>query len=219
MHNCKQAGNALIDLALGELSEAQSAALMSQLRECEPCRAEQMAIAGTLRVSRQALGAEQRSDEFWQRYHQRLQSRLKELPATSVPHTPRAYLVDVLRAFASSSVRVPLPAALAALALVCVLLFAALSRSQVNSVPTAPVTRVEVQTIHVPVVQEKIVRQVVYKGRKRPKAFDVDYRNLNAATATVKPVSGSAAKLNLVGFEPANQVNLTIIKENDQDEK
>ncbi|HKO62937.1 MAG TPA: zf-HC2 domain-containing protein [Pyrinomonadaceae bacterium] len=219
MHNCKQTRNALIDLALGELSESQSAAVMSQLRECEPCRAQQLAISGTLRVSRQALSAAQRPDEFWQRYHYRLRSRLKELRPTTVKHLPRAGFLDVLRAFTVSSVRVPTPAAFAALILVGVLSFAALSRSEMNPVAPTPVARVEIQTVHVPVVQEKIVRQVIYKERKRSKAFDVDYANLDTATATVKPVSVPAGKLNLVGFKPAAQVNLTIIKESDQDEK
>jgi hypothetical protein len=218
MHNCKQTRSALIDLSLGELSKAQTAALMSQLLECEPCRAEQVAIAGTLRVSRQALGAEQRSDEFWQRYNHCLRSRLKKRPANTVQDSPRARFIDVVRAFISSSVRVPLPAAFAALALVCVLSFAALSRSHDRSIPPTPVTRVEVQTVHVPVVQEKIVRQVIYKERKSSKAFDVDYANLSTATATVKPLTRPAAKFNLVGFKPADQVNMTIIKDV-QDEK
>lgn len=219
MHNCKRTRNALLDFGLGELSEAQSAALMAQLHECEPCRAEHAAIAGTLRVSRKALGAEQRSDEFWQRYQHRLQSRLKELPATTVERSRRVRFLDFLRAFTGTSIRVPLPAAVAAMTLVCVLSFAALSRSQVNSIPATPVTRVEVQTVQVPVVKEKVVRQVIYKERKRSKMYEVDYANLKTATATVKPVPGPAAKLNLVGFKPADLVNMTIIKENDQDEK
>jgi hypothetical protein len=219
MHNCKRTRDALIDLALGELNETQSVALMLELRQCEPCRAEQMAIAGTLRVSRQALGAEQHSDEFWQSYHYRLRSKLNQQPATSVQRPPRASFLDNLRAFTSSSVRVPLPAAIAALALVCFLSFAALSRGQVSSTPMTPVTRVEVQTVHVPVVQEKVVTQVIYKERKRSRAFQVDYANLSTASATVQPVSSPAAKLNLVGFKPADQVKMTIIKESDQDEK
>jgi anti-sigma factor RsiW len=218
MHNCKRTKNALFDFALGELSEAQSAALMSQLRECEPCRAEHAAIAGTLRVSHKALGAEQRSEEFWQRYHQRLQSRLKELPVSTVEKTRHIRFPDFLRAFTSTSIRVPLPAAMAAMVLVCVLSFAALSRSQVNAVPTTPVTRIEVQTVQVPVVQERVVRQVIYKERKRSKMYEVDYANLKTATATVKPVPGPAAKLNLAGFKPADLVNMTMIKEDDQDE-
>ena len=58
MHNCKRTRDALIELAVGELNEAQSRAIRSELHNCEACRAEQMAIAGTLRVSRQALSAD-----------------------------------------------------------------------------------------------------------------------------------------------------------------
>lgn len=217
MHNCKRTRDALIDLAVGELNEAQARAIRSDLQNCETCRAEQMVIAGALRVSRQALSAEHGSDEFWRSYHNRLQNRLKELPV--VENSPRANFWNSLKGFATSTVRVPLPAALAAAALVCVLSFAAFSRGQVNSIPATPVTRVEVQTVHVPVVQEKVVTQVIYRDRKRSKQLAIDYASLDNATARAKRVSDPGTKLNLVGFKPADQVKMTIIKGNDQDEK
>ena len=214
MHNCKRTRDALIELAVGELNEAQSRAIRSELHNCEACRAEQMAIAGTLRVSRQALSAELGSDEFWRSYHSRLHNRMKGMPVVASSH--RASFWNGLRAFATSSVRIPLPAAVA---LVGVLSFAAVSRGPVALIPATPIAQVEVQTVHVPVVQEKVVRQVVYKDRRRPKPLTVDYANLNTATATAKPVPDPGAKLNLVGFKPADQVKLTIIRGNDQDEK
>ena len=217
MHNCKRTRDALIDLAVGELNEAQARAIRSELHNCEACRAEQVAIAGTLRVSRQALSAEHGSDEFWRSYHNRLQNRLKGMPV--VESSPRTNFWRGLKAFATSSVRIPLPAAFAAVALVCALSFAALSRGQVNQIPATPIAQVEVQTVHVPVVQEKVVKQVIYRDRKRAKQLTVDYANLNTATATAKPVRDPATKLNLVGFKPADQVKMTIIKGNDQDEK
>ena len=217
MHNCNRTRETLIDLAVGELNEVQAQAIRSELHNCEACRDEQVAIAGTLRVSRQALSAEHGSDEFWRSYHNRLQNRLKEMPV--VESSPRANFWNGLKAFATSSVRIPLPAALAAVALVCVLSFAALSRGQVNQIPATPIAQVEVQTVYVPVVQEKVVRQVIYRDRKPSKQLADDYANLNTATATAKPVTDPAAKLNLVGFKPADQVKMTIIKGNDQDEK
>jgi anti-sigma factor RsiW len=217
MHNCKRTRDALIELALGELNEEQSRAIRSELHNCEACRAEQTAIAGTLRVSRQALSAEPGSDEFWRRYHSRLQDRVKGMPV--VASSPGAGFLNGLRAFTTSSVRIPLPAALAAVALIGVLSFAAISRGPVTQIPATPIAQVEVQTVHVPVVQEKVVRQLVYRDRKRSKPLTVDYANLNTATATAKPVTDPAAKLTLVGFKPADEVKLTIIKGNDQDEK
>jgi len=216
MHNCKQTKDALIGLTVGELAEAQARAIRSELQTCESCRAEQIAIAGTLRVSQQALSAEHGSDEFWRGYHSRLQNKLKGMPV--IESSPRVNFWNGLRAFATSSVRIPLPAALAAVALVCVLSFAALSRRQVGQIPVAPIAQIEVQTVHVPVVQEKVVRQVIYRDRKPAKQL-VDYAKLNTTTATAKPVTHPAAKLNLVGFKPADQVKMTIIKGNDQDEK
>ena len=217
MHNCKRTRAALIELAVGELNQAQSQAIRSELHECEACSAEQMAIAGTLRISRQVLSAEPGSDEFWRSYHSRLQNRLKGMPV--VANSPRSTFWNGLVAFATSSVRIPMPAALAAVALVCVLSFAALSRGQTTQIPATPIAQVEVQTVHVPVVQEKLVKQVVYRDRKKSKPLTVDYTNLNTATATAKPVTDPGAKLNLVGFKPADQVKLTIIKGSDQDEK
>lgn len=217
MHNCKRTRDALIDLAVGELNEAQARTIRSELHNCEACRAEQVAIAGTLRVSRQALSAELGSDEFWYSYHSRLQNKLKVMPV--IEGSPRTNSWNRLRAFATSSVRIPLPAALAAVALVCVLSFAAFSRGQVIQIPAPPIAQVEVQTVHVPVVQEKIVRQVIYRDRRPSRQSAVDYANLNTATATAKPVTDPAAKLNLVGFKPADQVKMTIIKGSDQDEK
>ena len=217
MHNCKRTRHALIDLAVGELSEVQARAIRSELQHCEACLAEQTAIAGTLRVSRQALSAEHGSDEFWRSYHSRLQNRLKEMPVLA--SSSRINFWTGLIAFGTSSVRVPLPAALAAVALVCVLSFAAVSRSQVTQIPATPLAQIEVQTVHIPVVQEKVVLQVVYRDRKPSKQLAVDYANLNTATATAKPATDPAAKLNLVGFKPADQVKMTIIRGTDQDEK
>ena len=216
MHNCKRTRDALIDLAVGELSEGQARAIRSELQHCESCRAEQMAIAGTLRVSQQALSAEHGSDEFWRSYHSRLQNKLKRMPV--VETSPRVNFWNSLMAFATSSVRIPVPAAFASVALVCVLSFAAFSRGQVNQIPAAPIAQIEVQTVHVPVVQEKVVRQVIYRDKK-PSRQLVDNAKLNTATATAKPVTHPATKLNLVGFKPADQVKMTIIKGNDQDEK
>ena len=217
MHNCKRTRDALIDLAVGELNEAQAPAIRSELQNCEACRAEQTAIAGTLRVSRQALSAEHGSDEFWRSYHNRLQHRLKGMPV--VENSPRANFWSGLKRIATSSVRIPLPAALAAAVLLCVVSLAAVSRSPMNQIPPTPIVQVEVQTVHVPVVQEKVVTQVIYRDRKRSKPLAIDYANLNTATATAKPVRTPAAKLNLVGFKPADQVKMTIIKGNEQDEK
>ena len=217
MHNCKRTKDALIDLALNELGDAQAGAVASELQECQTCRSEQLAISGALQVSRQALSADHRSEEFWTSYRQRLQHKLRQQSPVTVQSSSGSRLWAAVRTFMTTSVRVPLPAALAALALVSVLSFVAISRGQVNSSPMAGTTRVEVQTVHVPVVQEKVVRQVVYRDRKRSKGHAVDYANLN--TATAKAVSDRGAKLNLVEFKPADQVKMTIIKGNDQDEK
>ena len=215
MHNCKRTRQALIDHALGELSEAEAGVLTSELRECEACRAEQFAIAGTLRVSHQVLSSHHRSDEFWTGYRQQLQNKLRQQSSLAI-QSPGSRFWSAVKAFTTSSIRVPLPAALAALAFVGVLSFVALSRGQVDSIQMKPETRIEVQTVHVPVVQEKVVTQVVYRDRKRARSYPVDYANLNTATAKI---SDPAAKLNLVGFKPAHQVKMTIIKGNDQDEK
>jgi hypothetical protein len=205
---------------------AESRELLAEINDCEACQVEHAGITNALRVTRQALGAASPAEEFWPGYHSRLQSRLNALnePGSSnvKPQvwSMRSRLWNALGALATSSVRVPLPAALAVLLFVGVLSLSARSNEQPNVIQAPPVS-VETRTVQVPVIQEKVVTQVVYLKQRKPRHKNVERANLNTddVTAEARPASSGRTTFSLVGFKPAPQVNLTIIKGTTQDEK
>jgi anti-sigma factor RsiW len=234
MHNCKRTRKVLIDLVLGEMPPAQTRELLAELNDCAECQAEHAGITSALRVSRQALRSAWPTEEFWPGYHARLQDRLKGIineannshlsPAEPVVLSFRSRLRAVLGVMTTSSVRVPVPAALAVLLLVGVLSFSARSRGQSNVTQATPLVAVETRTVHVPIIQEKVITQFVYVEKKRQRHKNVEspvYANLNTADVTAAATSAANGKtrFSLVGFKPTDQVNLTIFKGTYQDEK
>lgn len=226
MHNCRQTRKVLVDLVLGEMPPGQSKELLSELKGCAACQAEYAEITSALHISQQALSSAPRSEEFWPGYHNRLQAGLKGLAGQA--NTPMHDLRPVsfpsrmwtsLTALVGTSVRVPLPAALAMLLLVGVLFFSVSSRGQAKVTQAAPPITVETRTVHVPVIQEKVVTRVVYVREKRSRSGSVQSpENVDLNTAEVTAANGKPA-FSLAGFKPADQVNLTIIKGTDQNEK
>lgn len=229
MHNCKLTRNVLTEYASGEMPPAQTSEVTAELNECGSCRAEYAALRNTLRVSRQALQAALPADEYWPGYHARLQSKLarhlddakqSSFEVQPVPASFTSRLVMGLRKFATASVRVPVPVALAIMLLAGVFLFTLRSRGQATVVASAPLASVESKTVEVPVIQERVVTQIVYVERKGRR-----YRNAEGSsdsrrsdTAAISDPSAKTA-MSLAGFKPTNQVNLTIIKGSYQDEK
>ena len=237
MHNCRLTRDVLIDFTLGEMSPAQTSELLAELNDCAACQAEYATLKNTLRVSEQALRATLPAEEFWPGYHARLQGKLIQHlqqasnPASSSVHPARLsfsrQLWIGLRKMATTSVRVPVPAALAMMLLASVLFFSLRSQGQGNVTPPTPTASVETRTVEVPVIQERVVTQVVYVEKKArrpsgpsglPGSLDREVRNAANATANGAEASGKTA-MSLVGFKPTDQVKLTIIKGSYQDEK
>lgn len=224
MHNCKRTRNALIDLAGGEIAEPQARELMAELNDCAECQAEHAAITKALRASSQALQFATPPEEFWHGYHNRLKAALNsagEGRLFKVEHASiGSRVTSALSAFTRSSVRVPVPAAFATLMLVGVLSYSVLSRerSSVGSQPSQVI--VETRTVQVPVVQEKVITQVVYREKKKRRSRNVespDYVNPNTANvAASRSFANGRKSFSLSGFKPTEQVNLTIIKGNDE---
>ncbi len=224
MHNCKRTRNALVDLACGEIADAQARELMTELNDCATCQAEQAAITKALRASSQALQSVAATEEFWQDYHRRLEAKLHsahERQLSDVAHTRiGSRLRSALSAITRSSVPVPVPAALALLLLFSVLSFSVISSRQTNVAPPDPQVIVETRTVQVPVIQEKVITQVVYvekKTRRNRNPGSPDYANPNTANvAASRSMANGKKPFSLVGFKPTEQVNLTIIKGNDE---
>jgi len=227
MHNCRLAKNCLLDLTLDEVAPTEAKQLLEELDDCPACREEYATLRNTLRVSVQALQSALPSEDFWPGYHARLQVKLThDLPAVQpVRLSLSSWIWAGLRKMATFSVRVPVPAALAMMLLVVVFFFALRSRGQANLTASTPSAIVETRTVEVPVIQEKVVTQVIYvqkKGRRsRGAANQLDRVNLKAANSIARAGSDASGKpaMSLVGFKPTDQLKLTIIKGSYQNEK
>jgi hypothetical protein len=199
MHNCKKTRKNLLDPGLNEPFAQHQ--LQQLLGDCVMCREEWNNLRRTLSVTRQALSAPVATEEFWPGYHSRLHAKLLAANARRdvVASWPARFL-----AFATSSIRLPVPVAVSALILIGAA-FVVLARNRaVPTIPASPQIVVQTKTVAVPVVQEKIVERVVYVERKNHKVRD----------------SGPQAEtLSLAGFKPTDEVKLTIIKGSYQDEQ
>ena len=233
MHNCKLSRNSFIDLALDEIPSTRSTQLLAELNECQACREEYAALRSTLHVSNQALRSGLPGEEFWPGYHTRLRAKLLASPAqvesTGELHSSAAFpapkslssqLWWALRTMATTSVRVPVPAALAVLLVTGAYFFVMRTRGQVNVTSLPPVVFAEPKTVEVPVIQEKVITRVVYVEKKSRRGG-----SQSAIPGEARSVAGagvdrsSSAALSLVGFKPTDEVKLTIIKGGYKDQK
>lgn len=226
MHNCKLTRKNLLDLVLDELPGTTSAQLLADLNECESCQLEYAALRSTLHVSNQALRSALPAEEFWSGYRSRLRSKLVTRESQPIAGAVKAPLSSqlwlALGTMFTTSVRVPVPAALGLMLLFGASLFLLRARTQVNASPAAPVVLVETKNIEVPVIQEKVVTRVVYVARKghrsRPNRSDQRDQGNVPTIATGSDASDKTA-LSLVGFKPTEEVKLTVIKGSYKEEK
>ena len=234
MHNCKLTRSSFIDLALGEIEPARATQLQAELNDCPGCHEEYESLRSTLHVSNQALRSAVPGEEFWPGYRTRLHAKLLASPAQQVESAGERPLAlatmslssqvwSTLKTLTSTSVRVPVPAALALLLVFGVFFFVLRGREQANVTPSTPVALVNTRTVQVPVIQEKVVTRVVYvekKGRRSAGgARQSDRTGIPAVPTVAVTGSNPATALSLVGFEPTNEVKLTVIKGSYKDEK
>jgi hypothetical protein len=204
MHNCKTTRERITELLLDGADPR--LALPAELRECAECRAEFRALKETLQLTTQLIDTPMPPNSYWPGYHARLKQRLH---AAQQPHAePGQFVIDrrpsfrpsLLRRFLTTSIRVPVPVGLA-LVLLSALAFAFPVRvKNINSVIEVPV--------EVPVVQEKVVTQIVYRERKSKRS---------KTTPILTPNNDAVASLD--GFKPAEEVKLTVIKGGAANEK
>jgi hypothetical protein len=203
MHNCKTTRERLTELLLDGVDPR--AALSRELRECAECREEFGALNETLRVTTRLIETATPPESYWPGYHARLKEKLRA--AQQPPVVPGQYHADSrswLSRFFFSSIRVPVPVGLALILVFGFVIFKI-------RVPAEP-SIVQVP-IEVPVVQEKLVTQVVYREqpskRKRSKPTRIP----------PKHDSTLASLQSLEGFKPAEEVKLTVIKGGSANEK
>ena len=246
MHDCQRTSAQLIDLVY-DGGTGDAASLGAEVEDCPACRAELRALAETLRAFDRAAAWQQPGQDEWAGYQTRLAARLRRDDAREgdsdaararLPHAGRASsAVELSNAPASSppspptraawprraltaTWRVPAPAAVASLALlVACLTLLALRPARVADAPLArPSASAPVRIVEVPVAREKIVTRTVYVARRagpRPK------RERRPPTGELARGAGRKAEAagTLVGFRPADDVKLRVIKGNYANEK
>jgi hypothetical protein len=170
-------------------------------------------------------------EDFWPGYNARLRQSLLAGAARESEHVVLEQPARIpnsrwlaLRAMLTTSIRVPIPAAAALMILFVIAAVGLRSRAQVNAIPNSAPAIVETRTVTVPVVQEKVITRLVYVDRKnnRPRREQLGPRaqtiNANGLASTASARSSKTA-FNLAGFEPTDQVRLTVIKGSYRDEK
>ena len=232
MHNCKLTRSSLIDLALGEINPVTAEQLQAELIDCPGCHEEYASLRSTLRVSKQALRAAVPGEEFWPGYRTRLHAKLQASADAQVESAGRqpalaatslsSQIWLALKTLATTSVRIPVPAALALMLVFGVFFLVLLGREQVNVIASTPVVLEKTSTVRVPVIQERVLTRVVYiekKGRRSGSGATSPERTVVPNDPDSVAVTGANPALSLVDFKPTNEVKLTIIKGGYKDEK
>ncbi|MCA1642061.1 MAG: hypothetical protein LC785_08945 [Acidobacteria bacterium] len=188
MHDCARTKEQLIDLVFGEVPDA--ARLRAEVESCADCRAERHALTETLLAYDRATAAAEPTEDFWAGYHARLAARIiatGDGSAAAPRATPTPDPLDRttarlssraarLRRALATSWRVPAPAAVAAaLLFVCVSVFALVRPAPEPIAVESPALadpHVDVRTVEVPVVRERIVTRTVYVARGEGSRFN-----------------------------------------------
>ena len=228
MHNCKATRELFTELLLDGVDFRSDEAISSELNQCPECRAEFEALSATLRMTSRATDAAAPADDYWTDYHSKLRQRLvyaqtetttsrakaqrhkEELGPLFEPLRPRAG-TSLFSRFLRISVPVPLPLALALVVAAALLLSFTIRASRKDVQPSNTTTIVRVP-VEVPVVQEKVVTQVVY--RHRPTVSRTTKRTTEATHVenTFAKSRTEIAPASLSGFKPPEEIKLTVIK-------
>jgi hypothetical protein len=215
MHNCKANRETLIALALNPPDQTQS--LPAELETCAMCREEYAALRNSLRIAGQAKQSALPAESFWPGYHARLRQRLEAASQSAVPSYAfeEQHLRTRLGNLFTSSVRVPVPVAAGLLLFLIVsFAFALNSRRPTNTPPPTVVTKTVEVLVPQETVRERVVTRVVYRERDRRQTDGA-----KANTVAARRNEPAEIPFSLVGFKPANEVKLTIIKGSSRDEK
>jgi len=218
MHSCKAIRKTLAELALDELEPNQ--ALRLELEQCPACREEYASVRNTLRIVNQTMQSASTPEGFWSGYHFRL--RQKIAAESVVPlrvATARTGLLISLRRVVAASVPVPVPiGAFLVLAVGLSFILALKFGRPANAQPANGAPSVVIKTVEVPVTRDRVVTRVVYREVNRRPGTQSEPRS-SSNTKRGSDKMNPQTPMSLVGFKPANDVKLTIIKGSYRDEK
>ncbi|HKU72490.1 MAG TPA: hypothetical protein VJR02_01095 [Pyrinomonadaceae bacterium] len=228
MHSCKETRELLTELLLDGLDFRSDQALSAELSRCAECRAEFEVLSATLRMTHRVSEVAAPAEDYWPAYHSKLRQRLLNEQATSRAKAQRhkeklGPLFEPLRPgagtnffvrFLKTSVPVPVPLAIAIVAAAALLIPFAIRAARKDVQPSNTTTIVRVP-VEVPVVQEKIVTQVVYRDRPagvRPTKRAPAASRAESTFAKSQKSRTEAMPTSLVGFKPSDEIKLTVIK-------
>ena len=221
MHNCKRTRAALIEMAVNKTPPDQNGSLWAELEQCDSCREEYESVRNALRVTDQAMQFALPAENFWPDYQARLRQRLEGTSKSGLSEQPPTAGVFVwLGKFVTASVRVPVPLAATVVVLfIFSVFFTVYSRNALRAAATnAP--SVITKTVEVPVIREKPVTVFVERNRHTPRHTPRrEEAERSALTTLARHQREKNPPVSLVGFKPANEVKLTIIKGSYRDDK
>jgi hypothetical protein len=215
MHNCTETKERFVELVLdGRLVEA---AETSELNACAECRAEFDALNMTLRMTSRVSETAAPPESYWSGYHVRLRQKLATTPNPS--HAEKQSrkeklgpLFATMRLCVRTSIRVPLPLAIAVVITCLALGVFALRRAEQ---PVAQPPLVVHVPVEVPVVQEKVVTRVVYRDRRsssRNSRRAINDARAESTFAKSRKPSTDEIPASLNGFKPTDEIKLTVLK-------
>jgi hypothetical protein len=239
MHDCRQTQDNLVDLMFDELDFATRARVRAEVEACAGCSAQYRSFTATLAACDEASAALTPRESYWPQYHDALGRRLALAADVAIENVTTAKAptesVSFWKRLLTTSIRVPAPLAATAMLIFVassILALTLLARPAPEPVvlaappaSTQELNAPQIKLIEVPVVQEKIITQIVYVPRRRSTTTggggaaggDNPRRQLpreNLAGVNSSKASSPAAlpRANLSGFKPAGEMNLRIIK-------
>lgn len=220
MHNCKEVREQFTELLLDGDDRGET-----MLDQCEECRAEFETLAATLRMTARLSERVTPGEGYWTNYHTQLRQQLSfHTKAQRLKHKAQSEELKPGLGFIFAPLRKSLRLCVKALfmpvsvplgvALLVVGSVLALFVIRTIRQPMPPAPLVVQVPLEVPVVQEKVVTQVVYRDRWH---VSKSSKPVVAGPSTDSTVARSQTTLS--GFKPTDDVKLTVIKGGSLNEK
>lgn len=222
MHSCKETKEQITELLLDGADCRLEEALAGELRACTECRNEFDALRSTLRATKRSSELSAHTESYWIHYHAKLRQRIEDQTTESHARAQRRkqstrdfFAPLLLRVRTTVAVPVPLLVALV-VASAGLTVFAVFAGPQ--PVPQSPL--IVHERVEVPVIQEKVVTQVVYRNRRSPTRTAKRASNaLLPGESTFAKSRGREVPAAFLGFKPTEDVKLTVIKGGSGNEK
>ena len=220
MHSCNETKERITELLLDGADCRSDEALSAELRGCGECRNEFNALRATLRLTMRLKETAAPTESYWIHYHAKLRQGIEDWAKQSHAKAQRRReeslgFLAPLRLCVKTSIPVPVPL-MVGMILACVAL--GLFAVRASRTPAAQPPVIVHVPVEVPVYQEKVVTQVVYRDRRPSMRTSKQLSN-----AAPDPESTFAKSRDvpaaLSGFKPTEEVKLTVIKGGSTNEK